>query len=88
MSDELVHPSWSLPRRCTAAAAPVNGHAVGEHRGRPAGRGELSVQLCQTPRGEPHLVLSRGGAELTVPLSEAAGLGDAVADLLDEARER
>jgi hypothetical protein len=85
MSD-LDHPPWCHRRRCTATAAPVNGHALAMHRSAPEPSGLTEAYLVQTPAADtPSVRLWRNGERLTLPISEAQGLPFALADLLRQA---
>lgn len=80
------HPPWCHPGRCTAAAAPVNGHPTATHRSAPEPSGLTELYLVQTPAAKtPQVQVCRGGDRVTLPIGEAQGLTPAVADLLFQA---
>jgi hypothetical protein len=76
------HPRWCSRRRCTAEAPPVNGHAIAAHRSAPEASGLTELYLVQSPAAQvPSIEVARLGTSMTVPLLEAGGYGEAVADL-------
>lgn len=64
----------------------MNGHSGGVHRSTPSGVGLTETYLVQTPGADrPSVEVARDGYAVRMPLTEGQALGDAVAELLQQA---
>lgn len=59
----------------------MHGHEIATHRSAPEASGQTELYLVQSPQAPiPSIEVTRHGVRLALPLEEAGGLAEAVAD--------